>query len=108
MKIDIYAIIKAMKPHLVSLQNFQFSVFNPLFWVSLLALFLILLKSWDIKKSLGFCGVLAILLLATSKAESLIADFVIRSGGTFDPFLVRTISMIILAFISVYYIFIKR
>ena len=107
MQIDIYEISNAIKPHLESLRNFRFSISNPLFWVALFALFLILLKLWDIKKSFSFCCIVAALLLATSKAESLIADLVIKSGGAFDPFLIRVISMVILSFILIYYIFIK-
>lgn len=105
---DIYELKAAIEPYLESLMNFQFSVSNPLFWILLLVLFLILLRFWDIRKSFSFCCIVAVLLLATTKAEVLIAGFVIKSSGTFDPFLIRTIPIIVLSFILIYYIFIKE
>lgn len=107
MEIDIDAIKKTLEPHLEALKNFQFSVFNPLFWIALLILFLILSRRWDARKSFGFCSVVAILLLVTSQAESFVANFVVRSAGVFDPIIIRIISTIIFCFISIYYIFMK-
>ena len=107
MKIDIKEIKTILGPYLESLQHFQFSVFNPLFWVSMLALFLILWRLWDIKKSFSFSWVVAIILLATSYAEGFIAGLIIKHGGTFEPFLFRIIPVFLIGFMLIYYIFMK-
>lgn len=94
-------------PYIAELRNFHFSLFNPLFWISLLVLFLILLRFWDIRKSCSFCFVISILLLVTSKTQSFISDIVTKSGFTFDPIFIRMIFFFILSFVLLYYIFIK-
>ena len=101
---DIYAILK---PHFESLLNFKFVASNPLFWGLLCVLCLILARFWEPKKALSFCCVIGILLLAATKAESIIVDFVSKSGETFDPIISRVFFVVILGFVFIYYLFIK-
>jgi hypothetical protein len=105
--VDIKEIKTILGSHLENLQHFKLSVFNPLFWISILVLFLILWRLWDIKKSFSFSWVIATILLVSSYAEGFIAGLIIKYGGTFDPFFFRIIPVVIICFILLYYIFIK-
>ena len=99
---------KNISPCLDSLRNLNFSYLNPLFWIFLLLLFLILLKFWKAKKSFSFCLILAIILLATTKLENVTANIVAKFQGEFDPIIIRALSGIIIVFVSLYYFLIKE
>jgi len=99
---------KNISPYLDSLRNLNFSYLNPLFWIFLLLLFLILLKFWKAKKSFSFCLILAIILLATTKLENVTANIVAKFQGEFDPIIIRALSGIIIVFVSLYYFLIKE
>jgi len=100
-------IYQTLKPHFDSLINFQFLASNPLFWGLLCVLWLILSRFWEPKKAFSFCCVIAVLLLAATKAERIITDFVSKSGEAFDPFISRAFFVVILAFVLIYYLFIQ-
>lgn len=107
MDIDLSALRKVAQAHLDNLKNFQFSYNNPLFWVFLLLSSLVLLRFWRPRKSLSFCLILAIILLATTKIEN-ITVALIEPGEVFDPVIIRVVSIIIIIFISIYYVFIRE
>jgi len=90
------------------LSNFDFSFRNPVFWAFLVLAFLILLKFWAAKKSFSFCIVIGAILLAATKVEGLVRKAVTKPGETFDPLLIRMGALCIIAFIVVYYIFLKE
>ncbi|MBU3958555.1 MAG: hypothetical protein KKH29_00450 [Candidatus Omnitrophica bacterium] len=106
------AVFKALKesflPYLNELKKFQFAFMNPLFWVVWLALFLVLSRLWNVRKSFSFCLIIAIILLATTRLEALIAAAVIREQGTFEPLLFRILPLTAIVFISIYYFFIRN
>jgi len=100
-------IFQILKPHLESLLNFQFVASNPLFWGLLCVLCLILSRFWEPKKAISFCCVVAILLLAATKTEEIMTNFVNKSAETFDPFISRAFFAVVLVFILIYYLLIK-
>lgn len=87
--IEFDAMKSAMLSYAESLKDFHFSPTNPLFWVFLAVLFFILLRFWRPKKTLSFCLITGLILLATTKIETLIAGMAAGSGTAFDPFLIR-------------------
>ncbi len=97
-----------LKPYLESLKSFQFSYFNPLFWVFIFILFLILLRIWEIKKSFSYCVLLSLILLATTELETWLAGIWTKSGETFDPLLIRILTFLVIVIISIYYATIKE
>ena len=105
--INFYAYEKDFFNYLNSLKNLNFSAFNPVFWLFLLALLLILLKFWNIRKSFSFCVVIAIILLADTKVESLVIDFFNRNAEAFDPVIVRIISAFLILLVILYYTFVR-
>jgi len=106
--IDFDALKEALIPYLDSLKNFNFSFLNPLFWVFIFVLFLILLRFWQTKKSFSFCLTIAIILLATTKLEGLLADKLTTPTETFDPILIRVSSCFIITVVGLYYAVIKE
>jgi hypothetical protein len=91
-----------------SLKNFHFSLFNAVFWIFLFILFLILLRFWGIKKALYFCLTLAALLLAATLLENFMMKTMTRLGGTFDASITRLLSIIIMLFTFLFFVFIKQ
>lgn len=108
MSINIEALKAFFLSGLNSLGQFRFSFLNPLFWIFLLLLFLILLKFWYAKKSFSFCLIVAIILLATSRLEDFIAGILAKSKEGFDPIGIRALSILTILIISLYYFFIRE
>jgi len=106
--IDFNALKEVLITYLVSLENFNFSFLNPLFWIFIFLLFLILLRFWQAKKSFSFCLIIAIILLATTKLEGLLADKLTTSREAFDPLLIRVLSGFIIMIIGFYYTVMKE
>ncbi|MFC1675275.1 hypothetical protein ACFL1K_05275 [Candidatus Omnitrophota bacterium] len=107
MEFNLQQIQTWSNPHIEQLQNFQFSIFNPLFWVSLLAMFLITWKFWRAKRSFSFSLVVGVILLASTEIERMVAKAVASSGGVLDPFLIRALFVCLIFIVSLYYIFVK-
>ena len=105
--IDLQALKEALIPYLDSLKSFNFSYLNPLFWVFIFVLFLILLRFWQAKKSFSFCLITSIILLASTKLEGFLANKLTTSIETFDPLLIRIISCFIIVIIGLYYAVMK-
>ncbi|MDP2923861.1 MAG: hypothetical protein Q8O30_09135 [Candidatus Omnitrophota bacterium] len=108
MGIDIGALKANFLPYLNSLGHFRFSFLNPLFWIFLLVLFLMLLRFWYARKSFSFCLIVAIILLATTGLEDFIAGILAKNGEGFDPVIIRVLSLIVISIISLYYFFIRE
>jgi len=100
-------IIKILLPHFEALKRFQFTYDNPIFWAGLVLIFLILAWFWGWRKSFSFCLLTGLILLGTTKLEIIITEMVVKSGETFDPFIVRAGSLFVITIISVYYLFLK-
>lgn len=94
--------------NLASLKNFQFSIFNPVFWIFFAILFLIAMKLWRSKKAFSFSLVVAFILLVTTKVEELINRALIAQyGGTLDPSFLRIGAIFFIAVVWIYYAFIR-
>lgn len=92
---------------LEALKEFQFSISNPVFWLSLIILFFIAMRFWKPKKALYFSLVIGGILLATTKTESVIGQAIRRGGETFDPMVLRISALFFIAVVWLYYGFIK-
>lgn len=105
---DIYtciqAIVEAFEPHLKSLINLNFSVFNPLFWIFALLLLLIVLKFWSNMKSFSFWSTVIIVLLITSSMVNSIEKYIPEDNIGIKS-LVRIFSLVIISFVWIYYFF---
>lgn len=108
MNIDWNEVKYFLSPYLTQLKNVEFTYSNPLFWAFLFLLFLLLIRLWPLKKSFSFSCVLAVILLATTQAEKVAARAFSKPGEPFDPTVVRVLAIILVAFIFVYYAFIKE
>lgn len=92
--------------YLKELRNFHFSLFNPLFWVFLLILFLILSRAWGYRKSFSYCSILAIVLLVTTMLENSLASTLAKSE-VFDATVLKIISIFVISMVTLYYFFIR-
>jgi len=105
MSIDIvFETLKStFAPYYKSLVNFHFYFYNPLFWVFLLILFLILLRRWQEGKAFSYCLLLAIILLGATRFESMTRQALANYGQTFDPLPARVLVLVIIAILSICY-----
>lgn len=92
-------------PYFKPLANYEFTFFNPLFWIFLLLLFLVLLLIWETKKSFQFCLLLAFILLCTTEIESRFVSVFSASGQLFDVSVLRLISLLVVLFMFLFYAF---
>ncbi|HEC68955.1 MAG TPA: hypothetical protein ENI31_01515 [Candidatus Omnitrophica bacterium] len=102
----LYRIKNFSYPYWQELRNFNFSIFNPLFWLGLFILFLILLRFWRIRKSFSFCLTLALILLGTTKLENILLSLGVDRQGFGLP-LLRTGAFFIIGIIFVYYLLVR-
>jgi len=102
----IYRIENFSYPYWQDLENFNFSIFNPLFWSGLFVLFLVLLRFWRIRKSFSFCLILALILLGTTKLESILLSLGVDRQGFGLP-LLRAGAFLIIGVVFVYYLLVK-
>ena len=93
--------------HWGSICRFQFTVGNPVFWVGLCVLILLLSRFWDIKKSFSFGVVVGVVLLAATRIEFSLAATMEKAGEPFDPIVVRLLSVVVICLVVLYYVFIK-
>lgn len=108
MYVDWGAFHEKISQYLGALLQFNFSPLNPLFWIFLLLLCLVLLKTWHIKKAISFCVVVGFLLLATTKLEAVITAWIASQGEIFDPMILRLACGVLLVFITIYYFLVKE
>jgi len=107
LNIDFEAIKSSLSSGLETLQNFHFTVSNPVFWIVLFFLFILLLRFWEHRKAFSYVIVLALILLATTQTEKLIGSAVGKYGETFDPILIRAVAGALLVLITLYYLFLR-
>lgn len=105
MNIDIVALKESFIPYLDSLKGFHFSFLNPLFWLFLFILFLILRVFWYLEKSFYFCAMLAIILLATSKIENYMTIAIF--GEDLTTLLIRILALFVILMMFLYYAFLR-
>lgn len=104
--IDFNTLKTAFLPYFNELTKFHFSLFNPLFWVFLLILFLISSRSWGYRKSFSYYSILAIVLLTTTMLENSLASTLAKSE-VFDATVLRIISIFVILMVTLYYFFIR-
>jgi hypothetical protein len=104
---DISALQETFRPHFERIGAFQFTIDNPVFWVSLLVFFLFFARFWDVKKSFSFVVSLGIVLLAATKVEASVAAAMAEAGEAFDPVAIRVLAVVLIFLIVLYYVFIK-
>lgn len=100
------ALKMSIAPYFKELKNYHFSLFNPLFWVFLLILFLILSGRWGRRKSTSFCFLVGAVLLVTTAIANRMANILSKSK-IFDFDVLRMISLSVIALIAIYYLLIK-
>ena len=103
-KIDTATLMASGEAWWNKLMNFDFTASNPLFWVILFVVFLILSQPWPARKAASFCLVSGGILLLATWTEKLIR----KNIGSFDPLLVRTLFLVFLGFVCFYYVMIKN
>ena len=96
-------LITAIMLYFAELRNFHFLLFNPLLWVFWLILLWLLSKQWGYKKAFSFCLLVVLILLANTSLENYFKDTFAIS----DPIVIRTISILFIAGVSIYYFFIR-
>jgi hypothetical protein len=91
--------------YLKPLGNFEFTFFNPLFWIFLLLLFTILLQRWEVKKAFYFCLLVVFILLCSTAIESRLITFFSTPGQSLDTSLLRMISAFLVICVFLLYMF---
>ncbi len=105
MNIDLVALKEFLIPYLDSLKGFHFSFLNPLFWIFLFILFLILRVLWYPEKSFYFCAILAVILLGASKIENCMTIGIF--GEDLTLILVRILALFLILMLFLYYAFVR-
>jgi len=105
MNIDFEALKAVILSNLDSLYRFNFSIVNPLFWLGILILYLILRRFWEAKRALTFLFILAAILLLSTQLEARFDSFMISSGEHFEPGLVRLFSLVIIVILFLVFTF---
>ncbi|OGX16983.1 MAG: hypothetical protein A3K83_07005 [Omnitrophica WOR_2 bacterium RBG_13_44_8b] len=105
MNIDFQALKAVFLSNLDSLYKFNFFLDNPLFWLAILISYLILRRSWEVKKTLTFIFIVAVILLLSTKLEERFASFMTSSGELFEPGIVRLVSLVIIAILFLVFTF---
>lgn len=89
------------------ISQYQFTVNNPVFWLMLIVIALVLMRFWDLRKSFSFSIAIGAILLVTTKIEKAILEASSRANEFFDPVIIRILSVIAITLVILYYIFIK-
>lgn len=93
--------------NLKSLENFEFTFFNPLFWAIIFILFFVLQKRWGIKNAFTFSAITAVILLLTTELEGAIVVTLSAAGEPFDSGIIRLISLTVISFLFLVYAFLR-
>jgi cation transport ATPase len=78
---------------------------NPVFWLFMALLFLILLKIWVAKKAFIFTVLIAIILLLTTLAEERFIHLLSPTNESLNLWLVRFMAVVIVACLSFLFLF---
>lgn len=97
-------------PYIKDIHSFHFYYNNPLFWVFFMVLYLILEigRSWSPGKAFFFCIIIAMVLLGTTWFEIYIANTFVKPGETFDPFIIRMLSLVMLSAVVLYFLLVDN
>jgi len=98
--------IEKIKPEIIDMQNFRFYFTNPVFGIIILVTFLILNRSWGLKKSFSYCLVVSAILYLTTKIASY-TNIPIEGSQILYADIFKFISLFIITLISIYYFLIR-
>ena len=102
---DFEEISKVLLDGLGPLQNYEFHFYNPIFWIFLFCLLILLLKIWDPKKAIQYCLLLAFVLLCTTEIQSRCIALFSSPGNLFDTAVIKLISITVVMLLSMFYFF---
>ena len=103
---NLAVFIKKIQPDIQELQDFRFYFSNPVFGLLIFGYFLILSQRWGIKKSFSYCLLISSILYLTTKIICY-TDLPINGSGLAYSDIIKFLSIIIIALISVYYFIMK-
>jgi hypothetical protein len=100
-------------PYIKSMQDFHFYYDNPMLWVFFMVayLFLKVWRGWSHPKAFFYCTSITFVLLGATWIEKpLVKIFTISGYETsgFDPFILKMGALILIAVITVYFMFIDN
>ena len=103
----IYTTKMMFKSHWNELRSFNFTFSNPLFWIFVIILFMIVTRFWQTKKAFSFCLLVSAVFLLTTKLEVVFKNWLISSGEAFDPLAIRMVAFFVLLMLFFYYTLIR-
>ena len=108
----IGALKTAFLPYIKDIQNFNFYLHNPVFWVFFMVLFLMLEigRSWNQGKAFLFCAIVAFTLLGSKWMEKPMIDLFTIPGhpAGFDPFILKIAALVAVSVVTIYFVFIDN
>ena len=110
MSIEIESLKTTFLPYIRSIQDFHFYYNNPLIWVFFMTVFLMLVwfRSWSHGKAFSFCLTTSLILLGMTWMEKSIRGAFVRPDESFDPFIIRAVSLVVISVAVLYYAFIDN
>ena len=110
MSIEIESLKTTFLPYIKSIQDFNFHYSNPLIWVFFMTVFLMLVwfRGWSRRKAFFFCLTMSLILLGMTWMEKSIRGAFVRPDESFDPFIIRAVSLVVMSVTVLYFAFIDN
>ncbi|MDP2911812.1 MAG: hypothetical protein Q8N76_05730 [Candidatus Omnitrophota bacterium] len=110
MSVEIESLKTTFLPYVKSIQDFNFHYSNPLILVFFMTVFLMLVwfRGWSRRKAFFFCLTMSLILLSMTWAEKSIRGIFVRPDESFDPFIIRVVSLVAISVTMLYYTFIDN
>ncbi|MFC1514417.1 hypothetical protein ACFL5X_00760 [Candidatus Omnitrophota bacterium] len=104
----IYSLKSMLEPHFEELKELNFTFANPVFWIFMILLFVLVTRFWNGKKGFSFTLMISAMLLLTTKMEAMTEAWLLSRGEGFDPLPVRTIAFFVMMMVFFYYTLIRE
>jgi hypothetical protein len=104
---NLASFLGTIQPDIQELQNFHFYFSNPIFGLLILAAFLILARSWGLKKAFSYCLVISSILYLTTKII-IHSSLPIEGSAVTYADIIKIVAIFILTLITIYYFFIEN
>ena len=98
---------KSIQPYLSELKAFHFSYLNPVFIALILISILILSRFWGIRKSFTYCLTVSLILILTTALSSHV-NIPLGESVLTSTDLINGAAIVIIAIVTLFYIFIKN
>ena len=110
MSVEIESLKTTFLPYIKNIQDFHFHYNNPLIWVFFMTVFLILVwfRGWSHRKAFSFCLTMSLILLGMTWMEKSIRGVFVRPDESFDPFIIRVVSLVVISAVALYFAFIDN